>query len=233
MQKKTIRVSGRSVFIFLFLLIIAVTGFMFIRAYGVMQEGSPTPLTDYENIELIQFAPLDNTKKAVISTTAGDITVALFEAETPGAVDIFTSSAESGLYNGLTAGLYEQHTVFTLDVPPRENVYTIELHKNLWPFKGALCMNTEGDIIFINTIPFTDEDREYLSAEEGELSEVRSAFLEQGGVPNYSGQYAVFGQITEGIDVMEKIANADQAAVITVTGVSLYEEESNKTQPTD
>ncbi|MCM1579273.1 MAG: peptidylprolyl isomerase [Ruminococcus sp.] len=221
MKRKTIRVSVRSVTVFLFLLIIAVTGFMFIRAYGVMQEGQPEPLTDYENIELIQLSSLENRRQAVISTTAGDITVALFEEETPNAVSIFTDSAQKGLYDGLTAGLYEQHTVFTLDPPPRESVYTIELHKNLWPFKGALCMNTEGDIIFINTVPFTDEDREYLSSEEGELAEVRAVFLEQGGVPNYSGQYAVFGQITEGLDVMEMIANADNAAVITVTSVTV------------
>lgn len=221
MQKKTIWVSRRSMFTFLFIVIIAVTGTMLIRTYSVMQEGTPEPLTDYENIELIQLTPLDGAKKAVISTTSGDITIALFETETPNAVNIFTESAVGGLYNGLTAGLYEQHTVFTLDPPPRENVYTIELHKNLWPFKGAVCMNTEGDIIFINTIPFTEEDREYLSSEEEELPEVRAAFLERGGVPNYSGQFAVFGQVTEGLEILEEIALSDPETTITVTAVTI------------
>lgn len=227
MRKKTIRVSYRSVFITLFIMIVAVTGFMLIRAYNAMQEGIPEPLTDYENIELIQLTPLYEAKKAVISTTAGDITVALFENETPNAVRIFTESAAGELYNGLTAGLYEQHTIFTLDAPPGESIYTIELHKNLWPFKGAVCMNTEGDIIFINTIPFTDEDREYLAAEEGELPEVRSAFLEHGGVPNYSGQYAVFGQITEGLDVAEAIACSELGTVITVTEITIKDAEKS------
>lgn len=222
MRTKTFTVKKSTVFIFLFMFILAVTGFMLLRTYNVMQEGVPEPLTDYENIELIQLTePPEGAKTAVISTSAGDITVTLFENETPQAVEIFSAAAAAGDYSGLTARLYELHTIFTLDTPPLPRVYTPELHKNLWPFKGAVCMNSQGDIIFINTIEYTDEDRAYLASEDEGLPEVRAAFLEKGGVPNYSGQLAVFGQVTEGLEVLEDIALSDMERVVTVNSVEI------------
>lgn len=83
-------------------------------------------------------------------------------------------------------------------------------------------MNSEGDIIFINTIAFTEEDRAYLESEEAELPQVRAAFLEHGGVPNYSGQLAVFGQVTEGLEVLEDIALSGMERVITVNSVEIF-----------
>lgn len=222
-QTKTIKIRKTYVFAFVFLIIAGVTVYMLFNAFREYQEALPEALTDTENIELIQFEiPEENADTAVISTTAGDISIVLYKNEAPNAVRIFKDAAASGTYDGLNVGLYEQGSVFTLDVPDLESGYTAELHKNLWPFKGAVCMTENGDLVFINTVEFTDEDREYLSA-EGELADVRAAFLEHGGVPNYARQYAVFGQVTDGMDVLEKIARSPQASVITVTGVTIEE----------
>ena len=46
MRTKTFMVKKSTVFIFLFMFILAVTGFMLLRTYNVMQEGVPEPLTD-------------------------------------------------------------------------------------------------------------------------------------------------------------------------------------------
>lgn len=210
--------------IFLFALIMTAVGInMFRNAYNAYMEALPEPLTDTEDIELIQLeAPGENAVTAVISTTAGDMTAVLYGEQAPNAVRIFTNAAENGIYSGLNAGLYEQGSVFTLDVTDPDAPYAAELHKDLWTFKGALCMTENEDLIFINTVEFSDEDREYLSA-EGELANVRSAFLEYGGVPDYARRYAVFGQIVEGIDVLEKIAASPAEEVITVTGVTVSE----------
>ena len=158
------------------------------------------------------------------SVTGAISSVKSEELEAPNAVSLFVSTAESGGYNGLTAGLYEQKSVFTLDAPEIDGTYKAELHKNLWPFKGALCMTDGGDIVFINTVQYTDEDKEYLSAEEGEMPEVRHAFYEHGGVPNYAGQYAVFGQVFEGVDVLEKIADSEMGTEIVVKSVEILTE---------
>lgn len=44
-------------------------------------------------------------------------------------------------------------------------------------------MTDGGDIVFINTVQYTDEDKEYLSAEEGEMPEVRHAFMSMAVFP--------------------------------------------------
>lgn len=219
MQTKTIRIRKVYVFAALFIIILAITFSMVKKTFNVYEEALPDPLEDTSDIELIQLSePSEELTRAVISTTAGDITVVLYENEAPNAVSIFRDNAAQGNIDGVNIQLYELGTVFTLDVPDR--AYEAELHKNLWPFKGALCMNETGDLIFINTVEFSDEDREYLSS-EGELSEVRRAFLEHGGVPNYSRQFAVFGQVTEGMDVLEKIASSPVSSVITVNSVTI------------
>lgn len=222
MQTKTIKIRKKYVFGFFFFVIAAITIFMLINAFTEMNKAAPEPVEDYDNIELIQFEPVgDGAQVALISTDVGDMKAVLYPDEAPNAVSLFVSTAESGGYNGLTAGLYEQKSVFTLDAPEIDGTYKAELHKNLWPFKGALCMTDGGDIVFINTVQYTDEDKKYLSAEEGEMPEVRHAFYEHGGVPNYAGQYAVFGQVFEGIDVLEKIADSEMGTEIMVKSVEI------------
>ena len=195
MQTKTIKIRKKYVFGFFFFVIAAITIFMLINAFTEMNKAAPDPVENYDNIELIQFEP-----------DVGDMKAVLYPDEAPNAVSLFVSTAESGGYNGLTAGLYEQKSVFTLDAPEIDGTYKAELHKNLWPFKGALCMTDGGDIVFINTVQYTDEDKEYLSAEEGEMPEVRHAF---------------FGQVFEGVDVLEKIADSEMGTEIAVKSVEI------------
>lgn len=219
----TLKVKKTHVFLAAFIIICLITVSMIMNAYREYAEAAPKPLDDMENIQLIQLdKPSADAKKAVISTTAGDITIVLYESEAPNAVSMFKGAAASGQYNGLNAKLYEQHSIFTLNALELDSEYESELHKNLWPFKGAVCMTPEGDIIFVNTIEFTDEDKEYLTA-EGELSQVRAAFLEHGGVPNYSRLYTVFGQVISGMDVLEKIACSSADEIITVNSITVSE----------
>lgn len=222
MRTFTLKIRKRNLFIFIFLIIIAVTGFMLINTYSEMLDSGPRILDDYDDIELIQLLPsADNAKKAVISTSAGDITAVLYEDEVPQAAELFTECAQSGLYNSVKLSLYEGGAIFSMDISPLDTPYNPEFHKNLWPFKGALCMTEEGDVVFINTTSLTDEEKEYLADDDEPLPEVRHAYLDVGGVPNFSGVYAVFGQVTEGMDVLESIAAAPVDSEITVINVSI------------
>ena len=147
MQTKTIKIRKKYVFGFFFFVIAAITIFMLINAFTEMNKAAPDPVENYDNIELIQFEPVgDGAQVALISTDVGDMKAVLYPDDAPNAVSLFVSTAESGGYNGLTAGLYEQKSVFTLDAPEIDGTYKAELHKNLWPFKGALCMTDGGDI---------------------------------------------------------------------------------------
>lgn len=223
-QTKTIKVRKTYVFAFFFFVIIAVTVFMLLNAFSEMKESVPDPVTDYSGMELIQLGTAPDGACAVrISTSYGDMEAVVYQNECPNAAAIFLSCIQNGEYNGIDAVRYEQGSIFTIDAPEREAVYKAEIHKNLWPFKGALCMNDGGDIIFVNTIAFTDEEKEYLSSEEGGLPQVRHAFYEHGGVPDYSGKYAVFGQVTKGMDVLEKIAAADTDEEIKIIAAEIIE----------
>lgn len=221
MEKTTIKVKKTHVFFAAMVIIFFITGSMIARAYKEYAATAPEPVEDEASIQLIQLEQADeNAPCAVISTSEGDIRIVLYPDEAPQAVNIFTEAAKAGVYDGITVGLYELGTVFTLDVPETEEIHERELHDNLWTFKGAVCMTEQQDIIFINTVDFTDEEKEYL-ASEGELEIVRKAYLEHGGIPNYARQYTVFGQVTEGMDVIEKIARSPLESVITINSVSL------------
>ena len=53
------------------------------------------------------------------------------------------------------------------------------------------------------------EETKKLSKEAGKLTDAqREAYTTVGGVPHLDGQYTVFGEVIEGLDVVEKIQNA-------------------------
>lgn len=220
-EKTTIKVKKTHVFLVALIMILLITGSMIISAYKEYAASVPSPVEDEASISLIQLEePSKDLPTALISTTMGDIKLVLYPEQAPKAVEIFTEAAKNGVYDGLLAGLYELGTIFTLDAPDTEDTYSIELSDDLWTFSGAVCMTEQKDIIFVNTVDFTDEEKEYL-ASEGELELVRRAYLEYGGIPNYARQYTVFGQVTEGMDVLKEIAKSPLETIIIINSVTI------------
>ena len=104
-----------------------------------------------------------------------------------------------------------------------------ELSAKLWPFRGALCaMQTANEggfwktltqtrdtftgsrFLVCNSIEMDEEIQEGLrSIENDAMKRVGEAFIEHGGIPNYAQQLTVFGQLTEGFDVLDAITAAE------------------------
>ena len=104
-----------------------------------------------------------------------------------------------------------------------------ELSAKLWPLRGALCaLTTKANTGFFrtltgrqeyftgsrflvaNTIEMTDEIRKGMLSENNNEAQdlVANAFLDHGGIPNYSQQITVFGQLTDGYDILDAITSA-------------------------
>ncbi len=99
-----------------------------------------------------------------------------------------------------------------------------ELTPNLWPLRGALCaLTTTTDANFwqlltkteqyyngsrflvVDTIEMTEEIKTGLLEGNNSDNPVAKAFVEHGGIPNYSQQLTIFGQLYEGFEVLDAI----------------------------
>lgn len=168
-------------------------------------------------------------KYAVIKTNMGDITVKLFESQAPKAVENFTTHAENGYYNGLIFHRVIKDFMIQGGDPTGtgcggesiwgsafEDEFTPELHN----LRGALSMansgpNTNGSQFFIVEAPTVPEN---MLSQMSELSDMGfpadaiEEYKQIGGTPWLDFRHTVFGQVTEGMDVVEKIASVKTGA---------------------
>lgn len=195
-------------------------------------EGMRSAVLDYDfsQFELVQLEePEEGQLAAVIETSMGDITAVLYPEYAPKAVENFVTRAKEGYYDNnkfyenyeklfvATGSATDGKTGVTDDGSLIENEYS----PKLWPFKGALCAYSltagyfDSRYFFCNTYEeFTDEQISDLRGvtRDGEQlfpDELVDAWVEQGSLPNLSGFYTVFGQIVDGMDVFQKIIDAE------------------------
>lgn len=169
--------------------------------------------------------------QAVISTEFGDITVKLFNS-TPKHRDNFIKLAKSGFYDGTLFHRVIQHFVVQGGDPDSRaaepNVkygsggtgYMVDAEIGAPHFRGALAAartdNPEkassGCQFYIVTgIRQTETDlRSYESVKRIHYNDVqRQKYINEGGVPRLDMEYTVFGQVTSGMDIVEKISNME------------------------
>ncbi len=195
------------------------------------QVKNPIQDYDYSSMHLVQFdEPYEGQPTATIETTVGTIKAVLYPKYAPNTVKNFIDRANEGYYNGkdiygiLNGCIFlsgseneKRNSGVTGDGKPIENEYSVDL----WTFKGALCSyygaSGYGDSRFfiVNEQELTDEDmaslREVTDANGGQLlpEELITAFKEKGSVAGLAGRHTVFGQTTEGFDVIAKICASE------------------------
>ncbi|MCM1055095.1 MAG: peptidylprolyl isomerase [Bacteroides sp.] len=188
---------------------------------------------DFSDMELVQLKePEEGRLTAVIQTSMGDITAVLYPEYAPKAVSNFVNRANDGYYDN-TAIFQNYEKLFvatgssgngtsgaTDDGELLENEYS----PNLWPFKGALCAYSltqgycDSRYIICGTYEeFTEQQLSDLKSvtRDGEQlfpDEVIEAWAEYGAIPTLSGFYTVFGQVVDGMDVLEDILNSEYNA---------------------
>ena len=140
-------------------------------------------------------------QKAIIETEKGNIVLELFEKEAPNTVDNFVKLINKGFYNGLKFHRVIDNFMIQGGCPSGTGTggpgYTIKCEINPKKHRtGTLSMahagkNTGGSQFFITHAP----------------------------QPHLDGVHTVFGQVKEGMDVVNKIKQGD-----VMTKVSVVEE---------
>lgn len=184
---------------------------------------------EYNNSSnLLQFTPpSDGEEIAIMTTNMGTIKIRFFPDEAPKAVENFITHSKNGYYNGLTFHRVIKDFMIQGGDPlgtgmggesiwkePFEYEFSSKLHH----FKGALAMahsempNSNGSQFYIVHASSFDErliPEMEKAGEEYFPKEVIEKYKEVGGCPYLDYGYTVFGQVIEGLDVVDKIASVE------------------------
>lgn len=155
---------------------------------------------------------------AIFKTSEGTFKVRLFPEEAPRTVENFVKHARDGYYNGVTFHRIIQDFMIQGGDPGNGGQsiwgtpFRDEFSTRLYNFRGALSManageNTNGSQFFIvQKSSLSDEEIEYMQFYHY-LDEVIDKYKELGGTMWLDNRHTVFGQVYEGMDVVDKIAS--------------------------
>lgn len=167
--------------------------------------------------------------KVKIVTTAGDITLKLFPKYAPLAVENFLTHAKEGYYDGVIFHRVIKGFMIQGGDPKgngtggesiwygknkqidSEKGFKNETSAYLYNLRGALSManaasdNTNGSQFFINQ---NQTDSSSKLSESKYPAQIIKAY-KKGGNPSLDGDYTVFGQVIDGMDIVDKIAESE------------------------
>jgi len=156
----------------------------------------------YSAMPEMQIDP-DKSYIATISTAKGDIVVQLDASAAPLTVNNFVFLAEQGFYDGLTFHRVEPGFVIQGGDPTGSGSggpgYTVPAEIKLPHVEGAIAMARLGDQV--NPTRASSGSQFYITL-------APTHFLDEG--------YTAFGQVIEGMDVVQSIAVGDAIKKITV-----------------
>lgn len=165
---------------------------------------------------------------AVMHTNMGDIEIKLFPEHAPKTVENFTTHAKNDYYNGIIFHRVIKDFMIQGGDPTGTGMggesiwgrsfkdeFTPELHN----LRGALCManagpNTNGSQFFIvqaKDVPdyLVDQMKEMPDAFSDDIID---AYASLGGTPWLDFRHSVFGQVVNGMDVVDAIASVEVGA---------------------
>lgn len=160
---------------------------------------------------------------ALMKTNMGDIKIRLFADKAPKAVENFVTHAKDGYYDGLIFHRVINDFMIQGGDPTAtgcggesiwghsfKDEFDVELHN----LRGALSMansgpNTNGSQFFIvqaKEVPDSLISQMEELADRGFPAEITKAYKELGGTPWLDFKHSVFGQVYEGMEVVDAIA---------------------------
>lgn len=195
---------------------------------GDPQPGDTIKRPAYESAEVQFAAPAEGDTIAIFDTSAGEVRAVLYPDLAPMAVDNFVGLANQGYYNGLSF----HRVVYGFAVQSGDatgtglggssiwngNPYPAEYTDKLHHYAGALCAanspdtqpSTLSQFYFVQALPSSvDKAGQQTLADAGVRQEVIDAYAAVGGLPYLDNTDTVFGQVYEGMEVVDAIAGAE------------------------
>ncbi|MBG9586843.1 peptidylprolyl isomerase [Cytobacillus firmus] len=165
-----------------------------------------------------------NERLVEMQTSKGNIKIKLFPDQAPKAVENFIKHSEDGYYDGLIFHRVIQDFMIQGGDPEGtgmggESIYgeafEDEFSNELYNIRGALSMansgpNTNGSQFFIVQNTTLDPSLKEQMEKAGYPEEIIKAY-EKGGTPWLDNKHTVFGQVVEGMDVVDSIAAVETA----------------------
>ena len=162
------------------------------QAPQVTPVATPSPTTTVTSTPTPETAKDDTIVKIKIETTLGDIYADLYEAEAPKTVGNFVTLAKKGFYDGIIFHrVIPEFMIQTGD--PTGTGMGGPGYQFKDEFSSKLRHDKPGVLSMANSGPNTNGSQFF-------ITEVPTPFLDD--------KHAVFGQVTEGMDVVLKIARA-------------------------
>ncbi len=168
--------------------------------------------------------PVEGEEVVVLKTNHGDIFIRLFEEAAPKAVENFKTHVKNGYYDGIIFHRVIDDFMIQGGDPTGtgrggESIwgkpFEDEIDLNYRNFRGALSManagpNTNGSQFFIVQKGPVEEDiirqMRDLGASKGYPDEIVDAYENIGGTFWLDGKHTVFGQVYNGMDVVDEIS---------------------------
>ena len=194
----------------------------------------------------LNFEPVKSGDTIVtIRTNRGDIKVKMLPEAAPKAVENFVTHAKNGYYDGIIFHRVIRDFMIQGGDPTGTGMggesiwgkeFADEFSDKARNFRGALSManagpGTNGSQFFIvQAGPETMDERMFpmLKRQGKSFSEdAVSAYMEKGGTPWLDGAHTVFGQVIEGMDIVDKIAavkvdrNSKPYDEVSITGMAV------------
>lgn len=182
-------------------------------------ETSTVESIDLNSLELPQLNTevADNEDLVKMVTTKGTIKIKLFPELAPKAVENFMTHAKDGYYDGVTFHRVIQDFMIQGGDPEGNGTggesiwgegFETEISNQLYNIRGALSMartqdpNSNGSQFFI--VQNSDDMHDGLLKDDYPQAIIDA--YKNGGYPSLDGEYTVFGQVVEGMDVVDAIA---------------------------
>lgn len=152
----------------------------------------------------------------------GEVKVKFFEEVAPKAVENFVTHAKEGYYDGVTFHRVINQFMIQGGDPEGTGMggesiwgtdFEEELSPELVPYRGSLCMASRGlenspslgSQFFITQAEYDDQMASYMQG-YGYPADLLEEYKNYGGYLSLYGQYTTFGQVYEGMEIVDRIA---------------------------